>query len=113
MTAPETVPQVDPAEAAQLLAGGALLLDVREPEEWAAGHAPAAVHVPLGELDPSAVPGDRIVVAVCRSGRRSDQAAARLAAAGVDARNLAGGMQAWAAAGRPVRRDDGQAGTVA
>lgn len=113
MTNPHPVAQVDPAQAARLINGGALLLDVREPDEWSAGHAPEAVHVPLGWLDPLTLPRDRVVVAVCRSGNRSGSAARQLAAAGVDARNLAGGMKAWAAEGHPVCRDDGQPGTVA
>ena len=65
------------------------------------------------QLDPAMIPDDRVVVAVCRSGNRSGTAAFQLAAAGLDARNLADGMKAWAAEGHPVRRDDGQPGTVA
>lgn len=113
MTASEQISQVDPAEAAALLDDGALLLDVRDPDEWTAGHAPDAVHVPLDQLDPTTLPHDRVVVAVCRSGRRSGLAADQLAAAGIEVHNLAGGMQAWAADGRLVQRDDGQPGTVA
>ncbi|RTL69560.1 MAG: rhodanese-like domain-containing protein [Pseudonocardiaceae bacterium] len=113
MTTPDDVLQVDPAGAGTLAAGGALLLDVREPAEWAAGHIPGAVHVPLGSLDPAALPAARVVVAVCRSGNRSGKAAAALADAGLDVRNLAGGMKAWAGAGRDVVRDDGSPGTVA
>lgn len=110
-----TVPaeDVDTHEAERLAADGAvLLLDVREPEEWDAGHAPGAVHVPLGDLDPATVPTDRPVVAVCRSGNRSGKAAAALGAAGLQVHNMAGGMNAWAAAGQPVVRDDGTSGTV-
>jgi rhodanese-related sulfurtransferase len=112
MTTPDQIPEVDPARAAQLAADGALLLDVREPDEWAAGHASGAVHMPLGDLRPGDVPRDRVVVAVCRSGGRSGKAAVVLAGAGVDVRNMAGGMNAWAAATLPVTRDDGQPGTV-
>lgn len=110
-TAP--VGEVDPAEVQALAAQGAVLLDVRERVEWAAGHIPGAVHLPLLALDPSAVPTDRIVVAVCRSGNRSGKAARLLAAAGRDMRNLAGGMQAWAEQGGAVVRDDGAPGSVA
>lgn len=105
--------EIDPAGAARLAADGALLLDVREPAEWAAGHAAGAVHVPLGDLRPDDVPRDRIVVAICRSGGRSGKAATVLAGAGVDVRNMTGGMTAWAGADLPVTRDDGQPGTVA
>ena len=113
MRKPDRIAQVDPTETARLIADGALLLDVREPDEWSAGHAPEAVHVPLGQLDPATLPRDRVVVAICRSGNRSGTAARQLVAGGVDARNLAGGMKAWAADGHPVRRDDGRPGTVA
>lgn len=106
-------PDVEPGEAARLAGTGqALLLDVREPAEWERGHAPGALHLPLGDLDPSAVPADRPVIAVCRSGNRSGAAAAVLARAGRDARNLTGGMTAWAAQGLPVVRPDGSPGEI-
>ncbi len=85
---------------------------MREDDEWAAGHARGAMHVPLGELGPALVPAGCPVVAVCRSGNRSAQAAAELAQTGYDVRNLAGGMRAWTAAGLPVVRDDGTAGEI-
>lgn len=107
-------PDVDVQEAARLAAAGeVLLLDVREDAEWAAGHAPQAAHMPLGRLDPRAVPRDRPVLAVCRLGGRSEHAAAVLAAYGVDVRNVAGGMQAWAGVGLPLVRDDGTPGVIA
>lgn len=108
------LPDLDPREASELLArDAAVLLDVREPEEWSAGHAPVAQHVPLDQLSPTAVPAGRLVIAVCRSGNRSGKAADLLAAAGVPAHNLAGGMKAWAQAGLPVVTDDGAPGTIA
>lgn len=113
MSTADPVGEIDPVEAQALAAQGALLLDVREPDEWAAGHIPGAVHLPLAAVEPSAVPTDRVVVAVCRSGRRSGEAARLLAAAGRDMRNLAGGMQAWATQGGAVVRDDGAPGGVA
>lgn len=114
MTEPPAVPEVDATQAARLVeAGQVLLLDVREDDEWQAGRAPSAEHVPLGSLDPAAIPRDRPVVAVCRSGNRSGTAAQALAAAGHDVRNLAGGMQAWAAAGLPAVRTGGVPGEVA
>ncbi|MGI8806884.1 MAG: rhodanese-like domain-containing protein [Acidimicrobiales bacterium] len=106
--------EVIPQEAAGLQDQGAALLDVREDDEWAAGHAPEAVHVPLAEVSDAASRFDgRQVLSVCRSGGRSAKAAEILAAAGIDVRNVAGGMTAWAEAGLPVVRDDGTAGTVA
>lgn len=107
------LPDVDPAQAADLLSRGeATLLDVREPQEWTAGHAPQARHLPLGHLTSATVAQDRPVIAVCRSGNRSGKAAAALAAAGMPVHNLAGGMKAWAQAGLPVVTDDGAPGTV-
>ncbi|MGH3320253.1 MAG: rhodanese-like domain-containing protein [Streptosporangiaceae bacterium] len=105
------IPETDARE----VPGGAYLLDVREPDEWEAGHAPDAVHVPLGTLPARAgeVPREREVYVVCRSGGRSAQAAAYLHAQGCDARNVGGGMQAWAAAGRPMVSDSEAPPTVA
>ena len=105
---------LDPRSALALLdRGQAVLVDVREPEEWSAGHAPRAEHRPLGGLDPAALDPALSVVAICRSGNRSGKAADLLAAAGVRVHNLAGGMKAWAAAGLPVVTDAGEPGTVA
>lgn len=89
--------------AAGVPAGG-WLLDVREPEEWAAGHVPHAVHIPMGELAARVheVPGDQAVYVICRSGVRSAAVAQALIGAGWDALNVADGMQGWAAAGRPM-----------
>ncbi|MBB6122030.1 rhodanese-like domain-containing protein [Nocardiopsis algeriensis] len=87
------------------------LLDVREDDEWSAGHAPRAVHVPLGRLDERAddIPRDRKVYVVCRAGGRSAQAAAALNRAGWDAVNVSGGMQAWERAGLDMVADtDGE-----
>lgn len=110
---PTPIRQVGVVEAERLARSGAvLLLDVREADEWDSGHAPDAVHRALGSLTPTAVPQDRPIIAVCRSGHRSGQATQALAATGRDVRNLAGGMQAWAAAGMPVVRTDGGPGTV-
>ena len=112
--ADQTVPEIGPAEAVDLVAGGAVLLDVREDEEWVAGHAPQAVHVAMGEVAERAgeLPAGRTVVCVCRVGGRSGAVAEHLRGIGVDAVNLAGGMNAWAAAGLPVVDDGGSPGRV-
>lgn len=85
------------------------LLDVRETDEWRAGRAPGAMHIPLGELGrrASEVPQDRKVYVVCRAGGRSAQAVMALNDAGWTAVNVAGGMQAWAAAGRGMTAEGG------
>lgn len=107
-------PNVDIARAITMLTRDDVrLLDVREDDEWAAGHAADAEHVRLGDLDASAFTGRGTVVVTCRSGNRSRKAATALVGAGVDAVNLDGGMKAWIEAGHPLIRDDGTPGTVA
>jgi rhodanese-related sulfurtransferase len=83
-----------------------VVLDVREPDEYAAGHVPGAELVPLATvpLRLGELPVDRPVYVVCAVGARSAQAASFLAARGVDAVNVEGGTQAWVASGYPVSR---------
>jgi rhodanese-related sulfurtransferase len=96
-----------------MAAEGALLLDVREADEWRAGHLSGALHLPLGRLSEQVPePGPTIVV-VCRSGARSAAATGFLIERGHDAVNMTGGMQAWQRCGLPIVTDDGQPGTVA
>jgi len=106
---------IGPQEAEALVRGGAMLLDVREPAEWQAGHVRGAFHVPLGQLEDRVreVPRDRRVVVICRSGNRSATATSLLVRAGFDVVNLRGGMQAWASSGLPVETSDASPGTVA
>lgn len=114
MNAADILPACTPAEAARALTEGALLLDVREYEEWMAGHVEGAVHVPMQEL-PSRVaqlPHDRRIVCICRSGNRSGQVTAWLLQQGIDAINMAGGMRAWAADGLAFVNANGNPGTV-
>jgi len=107
--------QLVPEVPAAGVPDGGMLLDVREAYEWAAGHVPAALHIPLGELGSRAgeVPRDDTIYVICRSGNRSAYAAAALNRAGWSAVNVAGGMQEWAAAGRPMVSETGAAPTVA
>lgn len=113
MSEPGPISEISAAQTSALVADDAvLLLDVREDDEWQAGHADRAVHTPLGQVDAALVPRDRPIVVVCRSGHRSGLATGLLRAAGHDVRNLAGGMNAWAQAGLPVLRADGTAGEV-
>jgi rhodanese-related sulfurtransferase len=90
------------------------VLDVREQDEWDAGHIADAQHIPLGSLGDrlGEVPQDRPIVTVCRSGSRSDKAAKGLRAQGYDAENLDGGVTAWARAGQPLVAKGGAAGRV-
>ncbi len=94
------------------------LLDVREDDEWQAGHIEGALHIPMsdfvaryGEVT-EAAPQDGTVHVICRSGGRSAQVTMYLAQQGIDAVNVEGGMQAWEAAGKPVIDDKGAAGFV-
>jgi rhodanese-related sulfurtransferase len=93
------------------LPADAPMLDVRELDEWSAGHAPSARHVPMSELPGrmSEVPSDEPLYVVCRSGGRSARVVAYLAQQGYPAVNVDGGMQDWAASGRSVVTDDGSA----
>jgi rhodanese-related sulfurtransferase len=100
----QQVPSVSAAE----VPADAYLLDVREDDEWAAGHAPEAHHLPMMEVPARLddVPTEGDVVVVCRSGGRSGQVVAYLMNNGWDnVRNLAGGMHDWTAAGRPIVSD--------
>jgi rhodanese-related sulfurtransferase len=104
-----------PERAAELMDAGALLIDVRTAVEWAAGHATGAVHVPMDAIGDAMadLPRDRLVIVICRSGRRSATVHDRLVRSGFDAVNLDGGSVAWVAAGLPFEADDGGAGRVA
>jgi rhodanese-related sulfurtransferase len=112
---PWDVPAVDVSE----LPEGAVLLDVREPQEWRVGHIDGAVHVPMNEIParlkfgPGEIVPERRIVVVCKVGGRSAHVAAWLNDNGFDAANLEGGMLAWAAAGRPMVADDGRPPQVA
>ena len=105
MNLPAAVPEVLSTD----LPAGAFLLDVREDDEWAAGHAPGAVHIRLRELGSRAAEllRDREVYIICRSGNRSAYAALALAGGGLNAINVADGMTGWAVAGRPMVSEDG------
>jgi rhodanese-related sulfurtransferase len=103
MTDP-SIPTTDIDAIPDVVGDDLVVLDVREDHEWAAGHIAGAIHIPLGELgtrvgelDPAA----RTLV-VCHLGGRSARATQWLHAQGHDVTNVAGGMEAWEQAGRPV-----------
>ena len=104
--APTAIPMtVSVSQAAALRDGGAYVLDVREPSEFAAGHIAGATLIPLGELASrtSEVPHDKTVVVVCHSGNRSAQGRDMLRQAGfTNATSMAGGLTDWVAAGLPL-----------
>lgn len=111
---------IQPTEAQALLrAGDALLIDVREPDEFAAAHITQALSMPLGQLDElmtrADLPPGRTLIFQCLKGGRGGQACVVADsagyAAGRDVRNLAGGIEGWEAAGLPVvraRKDQGK-----
>jgi rhodanese-related sulfurtransferase len=105
MNQPVTVPEVLSAD----LPDGVFLLDVREDDEWVAGHAPDATHVRLGDLGGRAaeLPRDQELYVICRSGARSAYAAQMLASEGWRTINVGDGMTGWAVAGRPMVSETG------
>lgn len=108
-----TTPENAEIQLDRLPADG-VLLDVREDDEWTAGHAPDAVHIPMTELAarldelPDAAP----LYVVCRSGGRSARVAEYLNANCWDAVNVIGGMSAWEQSGRPLVAETAAAPTV-
>ncbi len=86
--------------------GGAAVVDVREPAEYAEGHVPGVVHIPMAQLPARAAELDRDkpVYVICASGNRSSAMADFLTSAGFQAYSVAGGTKAWAESGRPIER---------
>ncbi|MGP3687214.1 rhodanese-like domain-containing protein [Streptomyces sp. IBSNAI002] len=102
-----------PSVDAAAVPSGGFVLDVREDDEWAAGHVEGALHIPMsdfvarfGDLTESVEDGRRVHV-MCRVGGRSAQVTQYLVRQGIDAVNVDGGMQAWDGAGRPMVTDNG------
>lgn len=91
------------------------IIDVREPDEWEAGHIQRAVHIPMGQLKQrqDELADDRQIVPVCRSGSRSGAVADALNRTGYRAEDLQGGMQAWAREDLPFVAEDGREPRVA
>lgn len=103
------VTEADVQEAADRLAAepGAVLIDVREPHEWRAGHARGARHIPLAELPGrmDQLPREAPVYLICATGNRSRTAAAFLQRNGFSRPvNVRGGTAAWQRAGLPIER---------
>jgi rhodanese-related sulfurtransferase len=91
-----------------------IFLDVREDDEWQAGHIEGSLHIPMGELAArqDELPQDRTIVAVCRTGRRSAAVTEALVRAGYDAHNLVGGVAEWNGVGLDLVDDEGTPGAV-
>jgi rhodanese-related sulfurtransferase len=99
-----TVPEIDVEELAARLDSGAVLVDVRQPDEYESGHVPSARLVPLGDVPErvDAFTGHDEVLVICRTGGRSRAACEFLIEQGVPAINVAGGTLAWLESGRDV-----------
>lgn len=100
------IPEIDVAELAERRAAGALVIDVREDEEYAGGHVPGARHIPLGQVVErvAEVPTGGPVYVICALGGRSASAVEHLRGQGIDAVNVAGGTLGWIEAGHPTDR---------
>jgi rhodanese-related sulfurtransferase len=105
---------INVAEAIAFVSDGALLLDVREDNEWEAGHAADATHIALADVPDHLedMAKDRLIVCVCRSGVRSARAATFLIQNGFDATNLEGGMLAWASDDEPLVAESVEASII-
>lgn len=102
------VPEIDVGELARRHQAGATVVDVRNLDEYEAGHVPGARLVPLPEVADrrAEIPASGEVLVICKSGGRSLRAAELLREQGVDAVNVAGGTMAWIEAGHPVVMGD-------
>jgi len=110
-----TVSSIPSVQAAAVDAD-AYILDVREQDEWDAGHVSGATHIPMGSLHArlDEVPADQPVTVMCRSGHRSGQVVSYLITHGrTNVVNLDGGIVDWVTSGRPIIADDGRVPSVA
>ena len=110
----DAVPQADIATVPSDIDESVTLLDVREDDEWQRGHAPGALHIPMGQIPAriGEIDSTTPLYVVCQGGGRSQRVAQYLAQNGFSPVNVSGGMMAWAGAGRQVITDDGGAGVI-
>jgi hydroxyacylglutathione hydrolase len=102
--------EIQPQEAQQLIEGGtAVVVDVRDQDEYDAGHIAGAKHVRFDELSEAGagVAKGNKVLFYCKSGDRSATAAGAFAGSGFEAYSVSGGLEAWAEAGLPLEPEDG------
>ena len=107
------ITEIPAEQARQAVQAADVVLDVREESEFAAGHIPGAVHASRGMLEfklsatPALQPRDLKVVLYCKTSGRAALAAQAMQAMGyLDVRSIAGGFDAWAAAGKPVAKPE-------
>ncbi|MFZ4517645.1 MAG: rhodanese-like domain-containing protein [Microthrixaceae bacterium] len=100
----QPIEEIDVAGLEQVMAGGAVVVDVRNPDELEEARVPGVVPIPLPEFAAriDEVPAADVVYVICRSGARSLKACEALAAVGRPAVNVTGGTLAWIESGRPV-----------
>ncbi|MCW2753094.1 MAG: rhodanese-like protein [Marmoricola sp.] len=108
------IPTVTVDQVPDPLPAGLVVLDVRESVEWAHGRIDGSVHIPMSELAErlDEVPADQQLLVVCKVGGRSARVVQYLVQSGREAVNLDGGLLDWAAAGRPLVADQGDAVVV-
>jgi rhodanese-related sulfurtransferase len=106
--------EVEVRQAYDAQQAGALLIDVREPSEWEAGHASGAISLPMSELGTrlNEIPADQQVYFICRTGSRSGYLSDALNQRNYHAVNVIGGSLEWVAEGLPFTTDDGSEPTV-
>jgi rhodanese-related sulfurtransferase len=99
-----TAPEAELADVVEAYRSGATIIDVREPDEFAGGHVPGAVSIPLSVLGErlSDIESADVLYVICKSGKRSLRAASELIAAGHTAVSVAGGTDAWCRSGQPI-----------
>jgi rhodanese-related sulfurtransferase len=100
------VPEIAITELPTVLEEGAVLIDVRRPDEFETFHVPGAVLIPMNEIPrrTGEIPRDQRVYVICQTGSRSAKATEWLNSRGYDTVNVAGGSKAWAEAGNPIER---------
>ncbi|CAJ1578504.1 rhodanese-like domain-containing protein [[Mycobacterium] wendilense] len=110
----DEVSQVQVSALPTQFGGDAVLLDVREDDEWQQGHAPEALHIPMGDVPAriAEIDSGKELFVICQAGGRSLRVAQYLQANGYQPANVEGGKLAWQQAGRPVVTDSGAPGTV-
>lgn len=110
----DAVPQADITTVPPNFDESVILLDVREDDEWQRGHAPGALHIPMGQVPAriDEIDSAAALFVVCQGGGRSQRVSQYLAQNGYAPVNVSGGMMAWAGAGRPVITDDGGQGVI-
>lgn len=108
------IPQADVPGLPSEFGSDVILLDVREDDEWQRGHAPGALHIPMGDVPAriQEIDMEKPLYVICHAGGRSMRVAQYLQRNGYEPANVDGGMLAWESAGRPVVTDNGGSGAV-